>query len=103
VKSLINAWDWKAMTGQEKEALVFTTLGVDPHQFDQIIQEFAAETGKKPNAIFISWRTLTKIPARIKKLHRMGVNIQVIPMEADEGKFVLSLQDPHQWGDLFYS
>lgn len=99
---MINQVEWSQMTGSEKEAFVFTTLGVDPGQLDQIILEYKAETGKDPNAIFISWVTLAKIPARIKQLHRLGIKLQVIPMDAQEGQFVLSLQDPWAWGDLFY-
>jgi hypothetical protein len=100
---VISQVEWKDMTGPEKEAFVFTTLGVEPQQLDQIIREFVGESGKKPNAIFISWITLAKIPAKVKHIHRLGIKLQVIPMDAQEGQFVLSLQDPWQWGELFYS
>lgn len=95
--------DWRAMNGQEKERHVFKIIGVDPEQLDTIIREFVRENGKKPNAIFISWETLAELlPIRLKKITRLGIRLQVIPMESGKGQFVLSLQDPYTWGDLFF-
>lgn len=95
---MIHINDWRQMSGMEKEAVIFSILDVPQEQLQQIIHEYIRENGKKPNAIFISWITLAKMPVKLKTLE----GLRVIPMDAQEGQFVLSLQDPHNWGDLFY-
>lgn len=99
---MINRLDWAVMTDQEREALTFTLLDITPDEIDQLIQEFKVENGKAPNAIFVSADSLIKLPARIKYFKRPAAKLTVIPMDADPGHFIVSLQDPYVWGNLFF-
>lgn len=97
----INKQDWKDMQPSEQTAYGYSVLGFEAKELARLIAEFEFEEGKQPNAIFISHKTLAKIPTRVKKV----VGLTVIPMEADEEKFIISQVDPwdQRWEHLFYS
>jgi hypothetical protein len=90
--------DWQQMRGDEKEALIYDILGVKKEELAGLVADFEYEEGKRPNTLFVSIHTLAKMPVIVKKI--MG--LRVIPIDDPEGEFVLSLQDPWRWGNLFY-
>lgn len=95
----VSAADWQAMKGYEKEAHVFTSLRVPVRELAHAVAEWEYEQGKKPNALFVSMESLAEIPVRLKKV----LQLRVIPMDADPGTFIISQEDPWEWGNFFYS
>lgn len=97
----ITVHDFVDMTGTEKEAFVYTTIGITKRELAEQIAEFEFDEGKKPNALFLSADVLCKIPTRIKKI----LGLVIIPMDATPDKFILSQVDPwdQRWEHLFYS
>lgn len=84
--------------------MTFSLLDITPEQIEQLVQEFKQDVGKAPNCIFISADSLIRLPGRIKHfITKSKTKLVVIPMDAEPGKFIVSLQDPYQWGNLFFS
>lgn len=101
----MNKHEWSLMNQDEKDAFFWTVLDITPEQIDSIIRDFAQESGTMPNSIFIDWRTLAKLPEPAKKIIRPGhIKLVIIPFEGEhENHIILSQQDPHTWGNLFYN
>lgn len=97
----IHDLDYIQMTPKEKEIFFYSTVGIQQGELARIMAEFEWETGKKPNALFLSYKLLAKIPGRIKKC--MGMT--VIPMDSKEDEFSVSEVDPwdKRWEHLFFS
>lgn len=92
--------DWEAMTGQEKESFVFQTAGITKQELARVIVEYELNhLGRRPNAIFLSIDVLAQFPVRIKTI----LNLRIIPMESKPEHFIVSLEDPDKWGDLFFT
>jgi hypothetical protein len=109
----VTAQDFSQMSEEEKEMYIYIVLGFTRSEMARMIAEFEYQEGKSPNAILISHKTLfhfSKIGVKIKKLtfdKKKGspLKLTIIPMEADEGKFILSEVDPWdaRWEHLFFS
>jgi hypothetical protein len=92
--------DFRQMKPHERTDFIWSMLGINQREFAGMIAEFEFETKKKPNAVFISAATLARIHHLIRIKRLMG--LVVIPVDEPEGKFIVSQEDPWQWGNLFY-
>jgi hypothetical protein len=93
--------DWQDMTAVEREAFFYTVIGIEKKELARMIAEFEFDKSAKPNAIFISYKLLAKIPMRIKKV----LELTIIPIDGAEGEFALADLDPwdQRWEHLFYN
>jgi hypothetical protein len=109
----IDRYDFAAMTDQEKEIYFYSVLGFTKTDMARMIAEFEYQEGKSPNAVMISDKTLShfsRIGVVMKKMEfakKKGrpLTLTVIPMTAEEQKFILCEVDPWdpRWEHLFFS
>jgi hypothetical protein len=93
--------DWQDMSPLEREAYFYTVIGVQKKELARMIAEFEFDRNAKPNAVFISYKLLAKIPMRIKKV----LELTIIPIDGDEQQFALADVDPwdQRWEHLFFT
>lgn len=93
--------DWQDMTPVEREAFFYTVIGVEKKELARMIAEFEFDKKAKPNAVFISYKLLAKIPQRVKKV----LDLTIIPIDGTEGEFALADVDPwdQRWEHLFFT
>jgi hypothetical protein len=100
------------MSEKEKEAYVYTILGLSKSEMAYMVAEFEYQEGKSPNAILVSDKTLYhfhRIGVTLKKIDlgtQSKVSLIVLPMSgADEQKIIFSEVDPWdpRWTHLFYT
>ena len=93
----IHIKDFRSMSVEEREKFIYSLLDVRKEEVMQMIAEFEWDSaGTSPNAIFISWRTLSKLPVTLNYFQFGKTRITIIPYEAPDGHFKLSVEDP--WG-----
>ena len=105
----MTADEFSYMSEKEKEAYVYTILGLTKSEMIYMIAENEIQEGKTPNAILVSDKTLFhfhRIGVTLKKLELGSVKLVVLPMSgAEEQKIVFAEVDPWdpRWTHLFYS
>lgn len=108
----MTAQEFSFMSEKEKEAYVFTILGLSKSEMAYMVAEFEYQEGKSPNAILVSDKTLFhfhRIGVKLSKIElgeKKTVKLIVLPMSgADEQKIIFSEVDPWdpRWTHLFFS
>ena len=102
--------EWAEMAPFERESIVYSILGITKRELAQMVAETEADSPYQPNALFVSYKTLAQMPVKIKRISlgeglKKKVDLTIIPMDADEGHFKISVVDPwdSRWEHLFYS
>lgn len=99
----VSPQDFKAMTPKEKETYVFKVLGITEMELARVVAKWTYNHGKQPNALFVSMQTLDTLKQSGIILRKLLKNtLTVIPMDSKPDEFILSLEDPWNYGDLFY-
>lgn len=101
--------DWSKMSPDERESIVYSILGITKKELAQMVAETEVDSPHQPNALFVSFHTLAKMPVTIRHIYlghgRQTVKLTIIPMDAAEGHFKIAVVDPWdgRWEHLFYS
>jgi hypothetical protein len=109
--SKVTPKEWSDMAPYEREMIIYSILGIEKKELAQMVAETEVDSPHQPNAFFVSYKSLAKMPVKIKHIRLGGhflkqpVDLTIIPMDADENHFKVAVVDPWdpRWEHLFYS